>query len=149
MKKEYTQIGTFIIASFAPTLLLLIIPVFMENVPPKAEIILILVAITFLICLLIFYKLTISIDKEHISFKFGMGWIKKNYPFSEIESCVPVRNKWYYGIGIRFLGNGWLYNVSGFEAVELRFKNSKSVVRIGTNKPTEICEAVRGIIGDR
>jgi hypothetical protein len=51
-------------------------------------------------------------------------------------------------IGIRMTPSGWLYNVSGLSAIELSFKNRKTRIRIGTDKPDEIAEAVRGKITD-
>ena len=39
-----------------------------------------------------------------------------------------------------------LYNVSGLNAIELTFKNSKSKVRIGTDKPDEITEILSKMI---
>ena len=42
--------------------------------------------------------------------------------------------------------NGWLYNVTGLEAVELKFKNRKSVVRIGTDKPVEVSRSINELI---
>lgn len=43
--------------------------------------------------------------------------------------------------------NGWLYNVSGLKAIELRFKHKISVVRIGTNNPDEISQLIQSLIG--
>jgi hypothetical protein len=104
------------------------------------------VAITFLTCLLIFYKLTIYIDDNCISFKLGIGLISKKYLLSEIQSCSPVKNNPIYGIGIRLIPQGWLYNVSGLDAIELTFKNKKSKVRIGTDKPNEIAQHINKLI---
>ena len=48
------------------------------------------------------------------------------------------------------LTNGWLYNVSGLQAIELTFKNRKSVVRIGTDKPEEVALEINKLIeGDK
>jgi hypothetical protein len=78
----------------------------------------------------------------------GIGLVSKRYSLKEIESARPVKNNLMYGIGIRFIPEGWLYNVSGTKAVELKFKNKSRVVRIGTNKPEEVArrieEALKG-----
>lgn len=95
-----------------------------------------------------FLQADIRIDKTTISFTFGIGWFGRSYKFSEIQSCKPVRNPWLAGIGIRWMGNGWLYNVSGLKAIELIFKNKKSVVRIGAGIPDEICTLVRKKLSD-
>ncbi len=104
--------------------------------------------LAFIICLLIFYKMTIIIDDTHLSFIMGTGLIKKSYPLSDIESCKPVRNSPLSGVGIHMTSSGWLFNVSGLSAVEISFKNRKSRIRIGTDKPDEVAEAVNARITD-
>lgn len=104
------------------------------------------VVLTFFFCLLIFYKLTISIDNTHLSFKLGIGLVSGKFLISDIKSCKPVKNNIFTGIGIRMLSNGWLYNVSGFQAIELTFKNRKSIVRIGTDRPEEIANEINKLI---
>ena len=86
----------------------------------------------FMVSLLLFFQMITSIDNEQIRISFGIGLIKKRIAIKNIESVTIVRNKWYYGVGIRILKNGWLYNIKGLDAVELKMKNSKSIIRIGT-----------------
>lgn len=73
-----------------------------------------------------------SVNSQKIQISYGIGLIKKTIRINEIENIIIVRNKWYYGIGIRMLKNGWLYNIQGLNAIELKMKNSKSIIRIGT-----------------
>ena len=103
-------------------------------------------ALTMAICLLIFYKLTIYLNDSSISFKLGIGLITRKYMITDIQSCKAVRNDPLSGIGIRMIPGGWLYNVSGLNAIELTFKNKKSKVRIGTDKPDEIAEILSRMI---
>ena len=70
----------------------------------------------------------------------------KSYKISDIKYCRTVSNSVINGIGIRMLPNGWLYNVSGLKAIELQFKNRKSVIRIGTDKPDEISQLIQSLI---
>lgn len=138
----FTQKGTAMLYIFVPVILLLVsITAFLQLSGPPFYIILftLLVLLAFL---LVFYKLTITVTSEFVAFAFGTGLIKKRYALSEIKSCKPVKNPILYGIGIRFIPNGMLYNVSGTQAVELQFKNRKSIVRIGTNQPDEVCRAI-------
>jgi hypothetical protein len=37
-----------------------------------------------------------------------------------------VRNKWYYGLGVRRLPEGWMYNVWGLDGVELGVVDSQT-----------------------
>ncbi len=144
---KFTQFGTFSVFFMVPVVLFfsgkLIYSVLSPGPVMYIHIFLILV---FVICLLIFYKLNITIDSTHVSFKLGTGLIGKSYRISDIKSCRPVRNSPLHGIGIRFIGNGWLYNVSGLKAVELRFYRKNSIVRIGTNKPDEISAIIQMLI---
>lgn len=99
-----------------------------------------------LFALLLFKDLTVSVDDSTISIKFGAGLIKKNILLNEIESCKQIRNKWYLGWGIR-LGRGFtLYNVSGFDAIEITFKDGRRKIRIGTGDPEGLLEAINSKI---
>jgi hypothetical protein len=53
-----------------------------------------------------------------------------------------VKNPWYYGWGIHLTPSGWLYNVSGFWAVELQMKNGKKY-RIGTDDPEGLVQVIQ------
>jgi len=70
-----------------------------------------------------------------------VGKVRKRFRIEDIESSRVVRNRWYYGLGIRKIQNGWLYNVSGLDAVELQMKDGRRF-RIGTDEPYELLEAI-------
>ncbi len=93
------------------------------------------------IALLLFGTLTISIDDEELRFHFGPGIVRRRIPLAEIASCRIVRNKWYYGWGIHRTPHGWLYNVSGFEAVEITRRDG-TALRLGTDEPQELAQAI-------
>lgn len=94
-----------------------------------------------LLSLILFGSLSVSVDQKIITIAFGIGLIKKRYQLVDIDSCSEVRNKWWYGWGIRKIPNGWLFNVSGLDAVELVMKDGK-VKRIGTDEPKVLCEYI-------
>ena len=102
---------------------------------------LLLVAVMFLMG-----TLTVEVDKTHVRVKFGIGWIRKNFPLDEIASVQPVRNRWWWGWGIRLIPGGWLYNVSGLDAVELVLDNRK-IFRIGTDEPRVLADFIRARMG--
>ena len=97
------------------------------------------------LCLLLFAALTVEVDMNDVSLRFGIGIVRKKFPVSGIESVEIVRNPWYYGWGIRKTPDGWLYNVSGLIAIELRMKDGKKY-RIGTNDPLGLLNAVQSVI---
>ena len=94
------------------------------------------------VCIILFPSLTVTGDDDLIKVRFGPGLIRKNFRFEEIESAKPVKNRWWYGWGIRKIGRGWLFNVSGLEAVELSMKNGR-IYRIGTDEPQKLSEFIQ------
>jgi hypothetical protein len=145
--KRYTQFGTFSVIVLFPLLIFFIIMICISGFKDATMVtIFSFIILTFLICLLTFYKLSISIDSSHVSFRLGIGLVHKRYSLSEIESCRPVKNPFWYGIGIRLTPDGWLYNVSGLYAIELTFKSNRSKIRIGTNKPEEISQTINSLL---
>jgi hypothetical protein len=147
-EKKYSQFGTLSVVIMLPLVLLftgLSIKSGLTNSPGFYGYI--FLGLTFLLCGLTFYNLTIIVDDKTVSFKLGVGLVRKSYKISDLKSCTAVTNSVLYGIGIRLLPNGWLYNVSGFKAIELQFKNRKSIVRIGTDKPEEISGLIQSLIG--
>lgn len=78
--------------------------------------------------------LTVKVDDSHVSAAFLAGWPKHRIALANIESSERVRNKAWWGIGLRKIPGGWMYNVGGLDAIELIQKNGKKF-RIGTNDP--------------
>lgn len=91
-----------------------------------------------------FTTLTVSIDERRLRVKFGLGIFSKAFPLDQIASARSVKNHWYYGWGIRFWlwPRMWIYNVSGFDAVEIVMKDGK-VYRIGTDEPSKLESAIK------
>lgn len=145
---KFTQPGTFSVALLLPILILTVVMLILHGFDePALAIVLIFVIITFIICLLAFYRLTIIVSDSRVGFSMGTGLIKKHYPIEEIESCRPVSNPAFYGIGIHWTPDGWLYNVSGRKAIELTFKNRKKI-RVGTDRPEEIASIINKMLGN-
>jgi hypothetical protein len=110
---------------------------------------LLVTSVMFLILLILtsFSTLTVSIGDGYLKVKFGYGLFKDKFLLNEIVSVSRVKNHWYYGWGIRF----WfwprmtIYNVSGFDAVEIKMKNGK-VYRIGTDESEKLEVALKQVI---
>ena len=90
----------------------------------------------------LFSGLTVRVDRTSVVARFGPGLFGKTISLSDIVACKVVRNRWWYGWGIRKIPGGWLYNVSGLDAVEFTMRSGK-VYRIGTDEPFSLAEAVR------
>ena len=95
------------------------------------------------VCIILFASLAVIVNDKSIEIKFGVGLISKKFSLEEIESCTVVRNRWWYGWGIRKISKGWLFNVSGLDAVELAMRNGK-VYRIGTDESQKLSKFIQG-----
>jgi hypothetical protein len=129
---NHTQIGWILIAFFAPAIIIMAIWAVLYPLIYS-----IATAVVLLAALVVFGALTVKCDLRELTFYFGPGIIKRRIKYGEIQTAKKVRNHWYYGWGIRWYGAGWLYNVSGLDAVELRLRNGQSI-RIGTDEPDKL-----------
>jgi len=68
-----------------------------------------------------FNRLSVSVGNGDVKAHFGPGWPCRIFPTRDIIGFCHVRNKWYYGWGMRRLPSGWMFNVWGLDAVELEF----------------------------
>lgn len=94
-----------------------------------------------------FATLTASIDENYLRIKFGYGIFARRFALNQIASIRAVKNHWYYGWGIRlwFWPYMWIFNVSGFDAVEIIMRNGK-IYRIGTDIPSGLEAAIKQAI---
>ena len=74
-----------------------------------------------------FFSLTIVIDEQKLRWYFGFGIISKDVELSQIAQTSAYKTKWYQGIGIRMLSDGWLYNASVGQAVKITLADGKNI----------------------
>ncbi len=91
---------------------------------------------------LLFYRLVVTVTDEGVRISFGIGLIHKTIRLDRIQSVAAVRNKFWYGWGIRCYPGGWLYNISGLDAVELEI-SERFFYRIGTDDPIGLTGAIQ------
>lgn len=91
---------------------------------------------------ILFYGMRIKMDDAHLVVSFGVGLIRKKVDLRRVKSLEIVKSPWYYGWGIRLIPGGWLYNISGCDAVELKLNDTKRVIRIGTKNPKRLVEEI-------
>jgi hypothetical protein len=96
--------------------------------------------------LLMMSALTVTIDHQFLRVRFGPGVFFKKFPLSEIAACGSKYKTFIWGWGIRYYFGGWLYNIAGFNSVEIIFKNGKKA-RIGTDEPEKLAAAIQTAIG--
>ena len=142
---RHTQIGYLMLAFISVGILLLIVN---YSYLSGTSLLLLVILAVLVLSLLLFSVLSVNVDGGEVSLRFGVGLIRKRFPLSEIESHSVVRNPWYYGWGVRRIPIGWLYNVSGLDAVELSMTDGRKF-RIGTDDPSGLDAAIRAALSNR
>ena len=134
---KHTQFGTLILAVLLVTLIVAV--VIMVEVGPHPTVLAVLGVLGLITVL--FSAITVQVGADAVRIRFGPGPIRKSFAVSEIRGVRAVRNHWTYGWGIRLTPHGWLFNVSGMDAVELTMSDGK-LYRIGTDQPRELVTAI-------
>jgi hypothetical protein len=88
-----------------------------------------------------FSSMTVEIDAREVRWWFAPRIIRGRIDRKDVVSAQPVSSGWWRGWGIRYVQGGWLFNVSGLQAVELRLRNGRRVL-IGTDRPKEMVRAL-------
>lgn len=91
---------------------------------------------------ILFSSLTVDVSGSELRWHFGPGLWTYRLPLGDIQRVAIVRNHWWSGFGVRMRPGFRLYNVSGFDAVELQLK-SGDIRRIGTDDPQGLAAALR------
>ncbi|MBN2541579.1 hypothetical protein JXI42_01830 [bacterium] len=137
---KHTQTGWLMMVLIAIPILVSIYVGVQESV-----IYLLLLSCFFIAIALLFYKLTVVINDREIKVYFGIGLIKKVIEIKEIESSRIVRNKWYWGWGLKKIPGGWMYNIAGLDAVEIEMHDGRKF-RVGTDEQQMLNEMIQNVI---
>ena len=97
-----------------------------------------------LACAWLFYSLTIEITDRELRWRFGPGLIRNRVLITEIVSAEPVRTGLSWGIHWS-PRTGWLYNVSGFDAVAVTLRCGKRFT-LGTDEPQALAARLAEVI---
>lgn len=118
----------------------------LQGLPPLT--VLVGVAVVGLVMWL-FHALAVEVDAEAVRLAFGPGLFRKRIPTAAIRAVRVVRNPWWSGWGIRWMPGRWtMWNVSGFDAVELDLDGGRRF-RVGTDEPHALARAIERAIGAR
>jgi hypothetical protein len=85
--------------------------------------------------------LTVRIQGGEVQVRFGIGWPRKTIPLAEIAAVEVTRTTFLEGWGLHRTRRGWLYNVSGFDAVLLQLASGQSMM-VGTDEPRRLKAAI-------
>jgi len=135
---EHTQIGHVIIWSLLAIILIVSGGLIGSSSNREPSLI---VSIILLLCLVLFYKLRITLGDQTLRASFVPAVIHKKVRLAEIVGCEPIRIRWWYGRGIHLTPYGWLYNVSGFDAVAITLRDGRKLV-FGTDDPHGLTTAI-------
>jgi hypothetical protein len=135
---HHSQSGNMIIVTVGLTALAIIVAALFSGMYMP----LLLLGGGLLVCLAIFGSLTVDVDAETVALRFGFGVVRRRFKVAEIRGVKEVRNSWINGWGIHRVERGWLFNVSGLDAVEIELVNGDAH-RIGTDEPRELAAAIR------
>ncbi len=129
---------------------ILLVPNLFNGAPVDAVLIIIAMLILVGFVLLGFNRLTVEVAGDEVRVVFRWGWPRRVIDLGTVHRVDVVRNKWWYGFGIRITPHGWLYNVWGLDAVQLNYRDGKAF-RIGTDEPEALAEALRAriVTGDQ
>jgi len=141
---EHTQIGYLTIgvlfgATIYVAVMAIVVPANRDGLLISATI-----EVIFLICAIMFSKLTIKIDGDTLRACFAMGLVFKKISLAEIAACEPIRIRWWYGWGIHLTPYGWLYNVSGLHAVAITLRDGRKFA-LGTDDSHGLVDAIRSL----
>jgi hypothetical protein len=134
---HHTQVGWVIIGSIAAAIGI-VVP--LVTVPGASHGGLMMAAFLALVGLL-FSTLTVEVDPREVRIRFTGGLVRRRIALTELYSHRPVRNTWRHGWGIHMIPGGWIWNVSGFDAVELVLTDGRTL-RVGTDEPEALSRAL-------
>ena len=137
---KHTQIGHVVI--WAVLVISVVVAIETISQPSRSHEISVVISLLLLVTIPLFCKLRIEIDDQTLLASFGIGLIKKKVPLAQIIACEPIRIRWWYGWGIHLTPYGWLYNVSGLDAVAITLRNGRKFA-LGTDDPRGLVAAIR------
>ena len=144
---SHTQVGWWLIATLG-IVALAIVAIFSgvgldsQSLPAaQARVIGWAVVVTLLITAALLTSLTVRVTSDRVTWHFGPGVVHFSLPLAEVTDVAVTRTPLWAGIGIHWIFTGWVYNVSGRDAVALT-KRDGTRVWIGTDEPELLAAAI-------
>jgi len=89
----------------------------------------------------LFGTLTVEVDAREVRARFGIGLFRKSVPLADIRRCDVIRTRIWWGWGLHWTPSGWLYNVSGREAVRIELASERPLI-IGSDEAPALKRAI-------
>jgi len=100
------------------------------------------------VCLLLilivvdFASLTIRVEADGVHWSFGFGWPSGELRLDQIQTVAITRTNMLEGWGLHYtIWHGWLWNVWGFQAVQITYSGGRRVT-LGTDDPQGLRDAI-------
>jgi hypothetical protein len=147
MRYHHTQIGWVSIIGIVFGMLLVVGLLWNAERIVVGPMVTALLVLIFLLGIAVFGKLTTSIDQNEFRIRFGwLGWPGKTVLLADIVGAIPTKTAPISGWGIRITTRGWLYNVSGRNAVIIATDDGKQFL-VGSDESVKLADAINGSLG--
>jgi hypothetical protein len=140
IRYQHTQLGTLMLVTLVSGAIFFAAMAY--TLPSAGRCGLLAGAVGLVVLAWLFSSLTVSVSESELQWRFGPGLFSYRMALADIAGVSVVRNSVLNGFGIRMRPGFRLYNVSGFDAVELRLKNG-DVRCIGTDDARGLAAALR------
>jgi hypothetical protein len=87
-------------------------------------------------------SMTVRIQDGQLRIRFGLGWPRRTVTLSDISAVEITRTSFFDGWGVRWTRRGWLFNVSGYDAVLLQLHGGRSLL-VGSDEPRRLKDALQ------
>lgn len=94
----------------------------------------------------LFSTLTVRVTDQRIMWFFGVPGIGRSVPLKQIASIRPIKTTIWEGWGIHLTWHGWVWNVAGFNAVQIILRSGTRFA-VGTPEPQAVIDAVQSAGG--
>ena len=96
----------------------------------------------------LFSRMTVTVDATSVSLQMARGLVRRSWRLADLQAARVVHTNWYNGWGIHGWGHNWLYNVSGFGAVEMDLAGGARIY-IGSDESERLLQAILAARGER
>jgi hypothetical protein len=134
VRYEHTQRGTVIQVAL---LIGAMICFGLSRLLPAPPFVVPLTLVVFAVCAYMFSSLTIHVTDRALHWCFGPGMFRKTLALEDIKAVEVTRTRLLDGWGAHKTPRGWLYNVSGFDAVLITLHSGKGIL-LGTDEPDRL-----------
>lgn len=141
MNYQLTQVGWPIRVSMLGGALGLAATAVLVPEPATIRLLLLIAAVVMFCSGWVFGSLSIQVDRDHLHWHFGAGWPCRSIALESVTGVETTRTRFWEGWSIHRTRRGWLYNVSGYDAVLIRRRDGSTFL-LGTDEPRRLKDAI-------